>query len=172
MNDTDIVIDFDNTCGCIFDRYELDKAVKLECKNRSIVPNTNYKIFLYNQYPAIALKHEKVRLHVLMAKYIFEFSKKNLHIHHIDENKLNILPNNLLLVTNSGHQKLHKENHVITNEMRLLGREKAKKAISRLDVSTEKVTALHNSGLSCREIAEELNCGLNTVKRRMPVISS
>ena len=40
-------------------------------------------------------------------------------------------------------------------------------ARTRKDVTVEKVAELRNKGLTIPEIAKELNCGINTVNRRL-----
>ena len=44
---------------------------------------------------------------------------------------------------------------------------RAKDIISRKDVTKEKIVELMNGGLSIPQVAKELNCGYNTVYRRL-----
>lgn len=60
-------------------------------------------------YPQIfGSKTKCIKIHKLVSEK-FNGKQKELHIHHIDKNTLNNSPNNLKLVTNSEHRKIHCE---------------------------------------------------------------
>ena len=82
---------FVNECGCIVDYSILEKAIIDECKRRNITPNNCYKIYMYRGYAGISIKHDKVSVHRILGKYMIGCDlPRNVIVHHIDKNKMNI----------------------------------------------------------------------------------
>lgn len=161
-------MDFKNTCGCIFDTEELQNAIKFACMCKKTKPKDEYKIFLYGKYPAISIRHEKIRVHRIIGEYMIGMQLSGeLHVHHIDGNKLNALSNNLQVISKAFHAQTHNfVQYVDKAKLRnnaLLGTEK----IKRKDITKENVMRLRNKGFTYSQIARELNCGENTVWRRI-----
>ena len=56
----------------------------------------------------ISIKHDKVSVHRIIGKYIVGFNfDSEIHVHHIDGNKLNNNISNLQVIKNSLHTKEH-----------------------------------------------------------------
>ena len=90
---------FENACNCIVDYSILEKAIKEECSRRNITPKDEYKIYLYRGYAGISIKHDKVSVHRIIGKYIVGFNfDSEIHVHHIDGNKLNNNISNLQVI--------------------------------------------------------------------------
>ena len=81
------------------------------------------------------------------------------------------MPNNLELMTSYKHSKIHGEERKGIDLRSEEGKQKsinaAAKARKRSDVTIEKVEELRRNGFTIPEIAKELNCGVNTVSRRL-----
>ena len=161
-------MEFINECNCIVDYKILEKSIIEECKRRNIVPKDSYKIYMYRGYAGISLKHDKVSVHRIIGKYMVGCDLgSEIHVHHIDGNKLNNNVSNLQVIKNELHIKEHHiEQYVSDKHKRNFGN-RAKELISRKDVTKEKVKELRERGLTIPEIAKELKCGYNTVCRRL-----
>ena len=161
-------MEFINECNCIVDYKILEKSIIEECKRRNIVPKDSYKIYMYRGYAGISLKHYKVSVHRIIGKYMVGYNLgSEIHVHHIDGNKLNNNVSNLQVINNELHIKEHHiEQYVSDKHKRNFGN-RAKELISRKDVTKEKVKELRERGLTIPEIAKELKCGYNTVCRRL-----
>ena len=82
-------------------------------------------------------------------------------------NSMNNSISNLQVIRSSLHAKEHNiVQYVSENHKRNFGN-RMKHIISRSDVTKEKVESLRNQGFTICEIAEKLNCGVNTVNRRL-----
>ena len=110
-------------------------------------------------------------MHILIAEYVNGRIRKGYIVHHKDKNKLNSLSNNLEIMSNIKHSKIHGEERkgidLRSNEGKTKSLQSAKEARMRKDVTAEKVVELRQKGLTIPEIAKELNCGINTVNRRL-----
>lgn len=162
---------FKNECDCIVDYEMLYKAIDNKCKSENCYLHNEYRIVLRNGYPAICINRKWFYVHILIGEIIYGKIRKGYIIHHKDKNKLNALPNNLEIMTNKKHLKNHgKERKGIdfrSAEGKLNSINSAREVRTRKDVTIEKVTELRNKGLTIPEIARELNCGINTVNRRL-----
>lgn len=159
---------FENSCKCIVDYNILENAIIEECQRRKIVPKENYKIYFYRGYAGISLKHDKVSVHRLIGKYMVGCDLSNeISVHHIDGNKLNNSISNLQVLRNSLHTKEH---NLVQYASKDKLRENAKlgtEKIKRNDVTTEIVKELRNKGYTIPQMAQKLNCGYNTICRRL-----
>lgn len=159
---------FINECDCLFEQDVLEKAILFECKIRGIKPKDNYKIYNYRGYAGISFKHDKISVHRLLGQYMVNMSlDKDIHVHHLDGNRFNNLISNLQIIRNSLHTKEHNLVQYVSLEKLRNNQKLATEKVKRHDVTTEKVIALRKKGLTIGEIAEKLNCGLNTVNRRL-----
>ena len=157
-----------NSCNCIVDCNILEKAIIAECDRRGIEPKHSYKIYDYRGYAGISLKHDKVSVHRIIGKYIvgFDFGS-NISVHHLDGNKMNNSISNLQVIRSDLHIREHDiHQHVSEDHKRSFGK-RMKPIISRTDVTRENVAELREIGLTIPEIAKKLNCGINTVNRRL-----
>lgn len=159
---------FENSCNCIVDYKVLEKAIIDECHRRGFEPKDKYKIYKYRGYAGISIKHDKVSVHRIIGKYMvgYDFGSE-VHVHHIDGNKFNNSVSNLQVLKNSLHTKEHNLVQYVSEEHKRGFGNRAKEIISRKDVTEEKVKVLREKGLTLPEIAKELNCGYNTVRRRL-----
>lgn len=161
-------MEFINSCNCIVDCNILEKAIIEECERRKIEPKHSYKIYYYRGYAGISLKHDKVSVHRIIGKYIvgFDFGS-NIIVHHLDGNKMNNSISNLQVIRSDLHTKGHNiHQYVSENHKRSFG-ERMKPIVSRNDVTRENVAELRGMGLTISEVAKKLNCGINTVYRRL-----
>ena len=159
---------FENVCSCIVDYNILENAIIEECQRRKIKPKNNYKIYMYRGYAGISIKHEKVSVHRIIGKYMvgYDFGPEII-VHHIDGNKLNNSVNNLQVLKNSLHIKQHNLVSFMDKDKLRENAKKATEAIKRKDITEEQVKKLRKEGFTIKEIAQMLNCGVNTVNRRL-----
>ena len=167
---------FQNECECIVDYEILYKSIDNKCKSENCYLHNEYRIILRNGYPTVCINRQRYYVHILIGEFIYGKIRKGYVIHHKDKNKLNAMPDNLELMTNLRHSKIHgKERKGIdlrSEEGKQKGINAAAKARRRSDVTTGNVEALRNKGLTISEIAKELNCGINTVNRRLGMKST
>lgn len=159
---------FENACDCIVDYEVLEKAIIEECSRRNIKPKNIYKIYFYRGYAGISIKHDKVSVHRIIGKYMVGYDfPSNIIVHHIDGNKLNNDISNLQVMKSELHTKEHNIVQYVSKDYMKECGNRMRAVISRTDVTKEKVANLRNRGLTIPEIAKELNCGYNTVCRRL-----
>ena len=151
----------------IFNQNDLVKATKLILNHDLDLK----KVRLKGKYGVIYVKRTPYRIHRLLGEYYFG-KLDGYHIHHLDENPLNNLMSNLIKISPSEHtkkyhnniQKYRKDENKIKTQMIMTEK------IKRNDVTSKEVIYLRNSGLTYIEIAKKLNCGYNTVLRRIKKI--
>ena len=162
---------FKNECECIVDYEMLYTAINNKCKSKNCYCHNEYRIVLRNNYPTVCINRKRYYVHILIGEFIYGRIRKGYVIHHKDKNKLNAMSDNLELMTNRKHIKFHGEERKGIDYRSENGKRNsinaAVQARRRNDVTTEKVRELKNKGLTINEIAEELNCGINTVNRRL-----
>ena len=164
-------IEFVNDCNAIVNYGELKKAILWY----SPKPTARVKhIYMHGIYPAISIYEEKMHIHRLLMTYWLQCKlPSNYYVHHIDENKLNALQNNLLLVFSSTHQSKHNKGKRVSDETRKLiayankKRKGKRQKKHRQDVSTQIVINMKNSGMSINAIALKLGCDWSTVNARI-----
>lgn len=162
---------FKNECDCNVIYSLLCSAVDFKCRKINCYPADEYRIVLRNGYPAICINRKWFYLHILIGETIYGKIRKGYIIHHKDKNKLNALPENLELMSNLKHLKYHGKKRKGVDFRSAEGKansiNSAREVRTRKDVTAEKVAELRSKGLSIPEIARELNCGINTVNRRL-----
>lgn len=162
---------FKNECECIVDYEMLYTAINNKCKSKNCYCHNEYRIVLRNNYPTVCINRKRYYVHILIGEFIYGRIRKGYVIHHKDKNKLNAMSDNLELMTNRKHIKFHGEERKGIDYRSENGKRNsinaAVQARRKNDVTTEKVRELKNKGLTINEIAEELNCGINTVNRRL-----
>lgn len=167
---------FVNECNCIVDYDTLLKAIKKKCKSKNCYMHDKYRIVLRNNYPSICINRERYYVHSLIGEQKYGYVRKGYVIHHKDKNKLNAHEDNLELLTAKRHLKNHSKDRIGKDFRSAEGKKRsldsAKEARTRKDVSIEKINELLESGLTFPEIARELNCGTNTVKRRIGLLKN
>lgn len=99
-----------------------------------------------------------------------DFDKK-ICVHHINCNKLDNRISNLQVMKNSLHTKEHYIFQYVSKKQLDKNRKKAVEKRKRNDVTTLQVLELRQQGKTYGEIAKELNCGENTVWRRLSKIN-
>ena len=98
-------IKFQNTCGCLVDEKELEKAI-LWYSDKPV--SGTKKIFMYGKYPGVAIYKEKIHVHrLLMMFWLQRRLARNEYVHHMDENKRNATKQNLQLIEQAVHQSMH-----------------------------------------------------------------
>lgn len=164
-------MEFINSCNCLVDYDVLEKAIIEECKRRNIKPKENYKIYMYRGYAGISLKNDKVSVHRIIGKYMvgYDFTP-NIHVHHIDGNKLNNDVSNLQVIRNELHTKEHCLVKYVNKEKLRENAKKATEKIKRHDVKKVHIETMYNYGFTISEIAKMLDCSANTVYRRLGII--
>lgn len=162
---------FQNECNCIVDYEMLYESINNKCKSKNCYLNSEYRIVLRNGYPAVCINRERYYVHTLIGEFMYGRIRKGYIIHHKDKNKLNAMPDNLELMTSLKHSKIHGQDRkgidFRTKEGEINSINSAKEARIRKDVTKEKVAELRSKGLTISEIAKELDCGVNTVNRRL-----
>ena len=159
---------FENSCQCIVDCKILEKAIIEECGIRGIIPKDSYKIYNYRGYAGLSLKHDKVSVHRILGKYMAGFNfGSEIHVHHIDKNRFNNNISNLQVIRNDLHTKEHYIVQYVSGKHKKEFGNRMKDYLIRKDVTIENVAELRNKGLTIPEISKELNCGINTVNRRL-----
>jgi predicted N-acyltransferase len=89
-------------------------------------------------------------------------------VHHINKDKADNRRENLMPMTKSEHTKLHHTNCDYRSfDMMMKSVNSMANKRRRNDVTSEKVMELKNKGATIPQIAKELNCGINTVNRRL-----
>ncbi len=162
---------FKNECGCIVNYEMLYTAINNKCKSKNCYCYDEYRIVLRNGYPTVCINRQRHYVHILIGESIYGKIRKGYVIHHKDKNKLNAMPDNLELMTNHKHLKIHGEERKGIDLRSEYGKQQSLNAAVQVrrrdDVTTERVRELRNKGLTINEIAKELNCGVNTVNRRL-----
>lgn len=162
---------FKNECNCIVDYDVLYKSIDNKCKSLNCYLHDEYRIVLRHGYPTVCINRERYYIHILVGEYVYGRIRKGYVIHHKDKNTLNAMQDNLELMSNKKHCKIHGEEHRGVDFRSVEGKSKsinsAKEARTRKDVTKENVLELRNKGLTISQIAKELNCGINTVNRRL-----
>lgn len=161
---------FENECNCVVDYAILEKAIIEECNRRNIVPKDKYKIYMYRGYAGVSMKHDKVSVHRIIGKYMigYDFGSE-IHVHHIDGNRLNNKISNLQVLKNSLHTKEHYLVQYVPEKHKKEFGSRMRDIITRKDVTREKIYELKEKGYTIPQIAEELKCGYNTVERRLGI---
>ena len=159
---------FNNTCNCKVDYNILENAICMECERRKILPKEEYKIYMYRGYAGISIKHDKVSVHRIIGKYMLGIDfDSDVSVHHIDGDKLNNDIGNLQIMRNDLHTFIHSPQQYVSEEHKRSFGNRMRNKISRNDVTVEKVEELRKQGMTIPQIAEKLNCGINTVNRRL-----
>lgn len=162
---------FKNECECIVDYDMLYKSINNKCKSENCYLHNKYRIILRNGYPTVCINRQRYYVHILIGEYMYGRIRKGYVIHHRDKNKLNAMPDNLEIMTNLKHAKIHGEERkgidFRSEEGKMNSINSARESRTRKDVTKEKVLELKIDGFTISEIAKELDCGINTVNRRL-----
>lgn len=161
-------MEFVNECNCLVDYEVLENAIREECARRNIAPKDSYKIYMYRGYAGISLKHDKISVHRIIGKHMvgMDFGKE-IVVHHIDKNRLNNNVSNLQVMRNNLHTKEHYMVQYVSESHKKSFGNRMKDVISRKDVTEEKIIELMDKGYDFEDVARELQCGVNTVRRRL-----
>ena len=161
---------FTNSCGCIVDYKILEASIIEECERRGIPSKDHYRIYMYRGYAGISLKHDKVSVHRIIGKYIVGFDfDESISVHHIDGNRMNNDISNLQVVKKSLHTKMHYLVQYVSKDTLIKNAQKATDKRKRKDIKVDDVFMMKNQGFSVPQIAQLLNCGENTVYRRLQI---
>ncbi|NRA91241.1 MAG: HNH endonuclease [Psychroserpens sp.] len=163
-------IKFLNTCNCIVDTNELQKAV-IWMADKSIY--SVKKIFMHGNYPGVSVGNRKIHVHRLLMNY-WNGRELTQHqcVHHINHNKLDARKENLEIIERSHHQSMHNANKVLSNshKEKISNANKKRKGISKrykLDLPNEYINRLYERGMSITEIAKKYNVGWSSIKERI-----
>ena len=89
-------IKFNNTCNCIVDYDELEKAI-LWYSNKPV--KSIKKIYIHAKYPAVTINRDKIHVHRLLMSYWLKAEiPSDFYVHHINENKLDARKENLAII--------------------------------------------------------------------------
>lgn len=162
---------FENECSCIFDEEILSNAIRNACIRQNKKVHDKYRIFIRNSYPSICIAHNHIYVHRLIGQELYGCLKSEMVIHHIDGNKLNATCDNLAMISKKEHSAVHHEqwgNKDFRSEGgKWRGIKSAMVARYKVEITRELIISLLNQGNSIAEIAQQLNCGVSTVKRRL-----
>jgi len=162
-------IKFENSCGCIVDFELLEKALLWYANGRTM--KSLKKIFMYGKYPAVSCYNNKIHVHRLLMNYKYKrILPRTLYVHHLDENKLNALENNLSVIEMSKHQSLHNSKKILTksHKNKISEANKRRRGISskkRNDIPIEQVIQMYSEGMNITDISKEFKCGWSTIKK-------
>ena len=149
---------FINECGCRVDYDLLYRAVDNKCRSLNCYRHNEYRIFLHNDYPSVCINRQKFYVHILIGEVVFGSIRNGYVIHHKDKNKLNAMPDNLELMSNLKHAKIHGEERkgkdFRSTEGKANSINSAKEARTRKDVTAEKVAELRSKGVDDAEPPE------------------
>ena len=111
-------IKFINDCNCLVDYNELSKAIMWYQDK----PTARLKhIYIHQSYPTVSIYGKKLHIHRLLMMYWNDNKSldKEIYVHHIDGNKLNALRDNLTVMINTEHQRMHNIGKINTEGQRL-----------------------------------------------------
>lgn len=164
-------IKFKNSCNCIVDYEELEKAIAWYSDNpvQSIK-----KIYLYGKYPAVTIGKDKIHIHrLLMGYWLNTKIPSNFLVHHINRNKLDERKENLAVIYITTHQSKHNKGKIINEKQKEIikqnnhKRKGLKRGIIKKNVSYRKIWQLHQRGYNINKISKELNYDWQQVKIRI-----
>lgn len=162
---------FINECGCICDTDALIVSIINKCKKQNKQVKDCYRIMLRNGYPSVCIAHNRYYVHRLVWEGVHGVLEEEQIIHHKDQNKLNNNINNLECLTNEQHSQLHgaarKDLDLRSESGKWRSVESAAKKRYRREITKEKIVSMQKQGLTIGEIAKKLNCGKNTICRRL-----
>lgn len=164
-------IRFINTCNCIVDERELEKAI-LWYSAKPVLGTK--KIFLHGEYPAVSIHKEKIHVHrLLMMYWMRRRLSSNEYVHHLNHEKLCALQSNLSVMIGPGHQSLHNKGKKFSYEHRRKiseanrarsGKVKLKK---RRQIPINELKTLLSEGKSINFIAKHFGVDWSTIKQRI-----
>ena len=94
--------------------------------------------------------------------------KQYLKRHHKDFDKLNALPDNLEYLSACAHNKIHHTGIDYRSEAgKRRSTEGSRKSKYKDQITKEKILDMQSRGMNITDIAKELQCGVNTVRRRL-----
>lgn len=164
-------IRFNNTCNCIVDYKELEKAIIWYAKNPV---QSVKKIYMHGNYPAITIKRNKIHIHRLLMNYWLDTKiPSNFYVHHINENKLDARKENLAVIFTTTHQSKHNKGKTITESQKEAirvsnhKRKGIKRGFYKKDISYLKIWDLYQKGYSINKISKKLNYDWEQVKIRI-----
>ena len=163
-------IQFHNDCGALVNYEELEKAVLWYAPHPVV---SNKHIYKYGEYPAVSIGKQKVHIHRLLMMYWCGYIfPSDIYVHHIDENKLNAMKNNLAIIPCGEHQRYHNKGKQISGyqRQRIIESNHLRKGTRRdyykSDVSAHDVYILVKQGYSFNKISKLLGLDWSCVKQR------
>jgi len=162
-------IKFINTCNCIVDYDDLEKAI-LWHSDKPVARLR--KIYMYGEYPAVSIYDEKIHVHRILMMYWMDrrLSSKEF-VHHLNGNKLCALKSNLAVMISSGHQSLHNKGKILSESHRdkisQANRRRSKKRAKKRDIPLDELGKLLNKGWSINKIANHYNVDWTTIRSRI-----
>lgn len=126
------------------------------------------KLRIKGNYGVVYVKRKPYRIHRILGEYYYG-NLNGFHIHHKNGNSFDNTKGNLLKVTPSEHTRLY-HNDIYRNrsyESTMISQRNMVEKIKRKDITSNTILKLRSKGLTYKEISKELNCGYNTVWRRI-----
>lgn len=169
---------FINECGCIFDEEMLSKAMLWFSGGTLKSPR---KIYLHGLYPAISICdmmdsssiYKKIHVHRLIGLYIYRHRLVDgLVVHHRDRNRLNAMPENLQLMSQTIHASHHNKGKKLTSEHKAkIGKANKRRRGMRMkrkySIPRGELKNHLSNGLSISAIARIYGCCWDVVKSRI-----
>lgn len=160
-------IEIINECNTTIDAELLSTLIKNKAYELGKTYKPPYRVTATKQgYARICIAHNHFRVHRLIGEHIYGDMGNN-HIHHINGEKLDNRISNLILLSPSEHSKETKMHEYVSEEHKKSFGNRMKNVIGRTDVTEDKVRELLEQGYSKIDISKILQCGVNTVFRRL-----
>ena len=150
--------------GMVFNKTDLEKAIIEKCEALGKTPKEQYTISIREGYASICIGHGHYRIHTLLGNYYF--GKAECY-HHKDANKLNNIKENLVPLSASEHIKEHNIVQYVSDEYKRNFGNRMALIIRRNDITEDNIKELLKCGYTIPQIAKKMECGENTVRRRL-----